>query len=544
MKNDAEALLKTPELQQENERLRQQNAKQQEQLSQLQQQLLHKDALIEHYLEQLRLLQKKQFGSSSEKNAIVPEQLSLFNEPEALADGKIAEPTIEEITYTRRKQKTTKEENLEDLVTEVVEHELTGEDLDCPQCGDSMTEIKVEERYEIKIIPAKVEVIKHRQHIYACANCQANDITTPFAQGRGYEPFLPKSSASAETVAWLLDQKYNLGLPLYRLEQNVQQQMGLNLSRQTMSNWILKTAELYVEPMFAEMRRQLLQQTHLHADETTLQVLNEPGRTAEQKSYMWMFRSGRGSPPIVLYDYQTTRASKHPVRFLEGFSGTLQVDGYAGYNQLQPKVRLAGCWAHARRKFTDVLDALPKGTDKTGSLAAEALKMITELYAVEAKLKEKRGDDLTTDAISAISEARQKQSLAICDRYFQFCKASKNRSTGNLRLAMEYSLNEEQKLRVFLENPVCEIDNNRAERSIKPFVMGRKAWLFSNTQRGARGSAMLYSLIVTAKENKLKIYDYLVYLLKRIPAGGFDCTDGWNQLMPWAEGLPDELRVK
>ena len=137
--------------------------------------------------------------------------------------------------------------------------------------------------------------------------------------------------------------------------------------------------------------------------------------------------------------------------------------------------------------------------------------MITELYAVEAKLKEKRGDDLTTDAISAISEARQKQSLAICDRYFQFCKASKNRSTGNLRLAMEYSLNEEQKLRVFLENPVCEIDNNRAERSIKPFVMGRKAWLFSNTQRGARGSAMLYSLIVTAKENKLKIYDYLVY---------------------------------
>ena len=537
MKNDAEALLKTPNLQQENEQLRQQNAI-------LQQQLLQKDALIEHYLEQLRLLQKKQFGSSSEKNAIVPEQLSLFNEPEALADDKIAEPTIEEITYTRRKQKATKEENLEDLVTETVEHELSGAELDCPQCGDSMTEIKVEERYEIKIIPAKVEVIKHRQHIYACTNCQANDITTPFAQGRGYEPFLPKSSASAETVAWLLDQKYNLGLPLYRLEQNVQQQMGLSLSRQTMSNWILKTAELYVEPMFAEMRRHLLLQTHLHADETTLQVLNEPGRTAEQKSYMWMFRTGRGSPPIVLYDYQTTRASKHPVRFLEGFSGTLQVDGYAGYNQLQPKVRLAGCWAHARRKFTDVLDALPKGTDKTGSLAAEALKMIAELYAVEAKLKEKWGDALTADAISAILEARQKQSLAICDRYFQFCKANKNRSTGNLRQAMEYSLNEEQKLRVFLENPYCEIDNNRAERSIKPFVMGRKAWLFSNTQRGARGSAVLYSLIVTAKENKLKVYDYLVYLFKRIPAGGYDCTDGWNQLMPWAEGLPDELRVK
>lgn len=537
MKSDVDSQPKSPDLQQENEQLRQQNAL-------LQQQLVQKDALIGHYLEQLRLLQKKQFGSSSEKNAVAPEQLSLFNEPEALADDKMAEPTVEEITYTRRKQKATKEENLEELVTEVVEHELSGADLACPQCGETMAEVKVEERYEIKVIPAKVEVVKHRQHIYACANCEANDIRTPFKSGQGYEPFLPKSSASAETVAWLLDQKYDLGLPLYRLEQNVQQQMGLNLSRQTMSNWILKTAELYVEPMYVEMRRQLLQQPHLHADETTLQVLNEPGRTAEQKSYMWLFRTGRGSPPIVLYDYQTTRASKHPVRFLEGFSGTLQVDGYSGYNQLQPKVRLAGCWAHARRKFTEVLDALPKGADKTGSLAAEALKMIAELYAVEAKLKEKWGDKLDETAVQAILTERQQTSKAICDRYFQFCKTNKNRSTGNLRQAMEYSLNEEAKLRRFLADPFCEIDNNRAERSIKPFVMGRKAWLFSNTQRGASGSAMLYSLIVTAKENKLKVYDYLVYLLKRIPVGGFAQAEDWTVLMPWSEGLPDYLRVK
>ena len=537
MKNDAATLSSAPDLQQEIEQLRQQNAI-------LQQQISQKDALIGHYLEQLRLLQKKQFGTSSEKNAVAPEQLSLFNEPEALADDKVAEPTVEEITYTRRKQKTTKEENLEDLVTEVVEHELSGADLACPQCGKDMAEVKVEERYEIRIIPAKAEVIKHRQHIYACANCEANDIRTPFKSGQGYEPFLPKSSASAETIAWLLDQKYDLGLPLYRLEQNVQQQMGLNLSRQTMSNWILKTAELYVEPMVAEMRRQMLQQTQLHADETTLQVLNEPGRTAEQKSYMWMFRTGRGSPPIILYNYQTTRASKHPVRFLEGFTGTLQVDGYAGYNQLQPKVRLAGCFAHARRKFTEVLDALPKGTDRFGSLAAEALKMIGELYAVENKLKEKWGDQLDDDALKAILTDRQQTSAGICDRYFQFCKANKNCSTGNLRQAMEYSLNEESKLRRFLDDPFCEIDNKRAERSIKPFVMGRKAWLFSNTQRGARGSAMLYSLMVTAKENKLKVYDYLVYLLKRIPVGGFNCSDDWAALMPWSEALPDVLQVK
>lgn len=342
-----------------------------------------------------------------------------------------------------------------------------------------------------------------------------------------------------------MDQKYNLSMPLYRLEQNVRQQMGLNLSRQTMSNWLMKTAELYIEPMVEQMHRQLLSMPHLHADETTLQVLNEPGRTAKQKSYMWLFRSGRGSPPVVIFDYQTTRASKHPVRFLEGFSGTLQVDGYGGYNQLQPKVQLAGCWAHARRKFSDVLDSLPKGTDKKGSLAAEALQMIGKLYAVEKKLKDDWGDDgLTQDAILAIQTARQNKSQAICDQYFEFCKTNKNRCTGKLREAMQYSLNEETKLHVFLDHPTCEIDNNRAERSVKLFVLGRKAWLFSNTQRGARSSAMLYSLIVTAKENKLKVYDYLVYLLQRLPVGGFENTEDWDALMPWSASLPADLRVK
>ena len=207
---------------------------------------------------------------------------------------------------------------------------------------------------------------------------------------------------------------------------------------------------------------ELLSMPHLHADETTLQVLNEPGRTAKQKSYMWLFRSGRGSPPCVILDYQTTRASKHPVKFLEGFSGTLQVDGYGGYNQLQPRVLLAGCWAHARRKFSDVLDALPKGTDKTGSLAAEAVRMIGKLYAVEKKLKDDWGDDgLTQDAVLAIRTARHTKSLPVCDQYFEFCKTNKNRCTGKLREAMQYSLNEEKKLRVFLNDPACEIDNNR-----------------------------------------------------------------------------------
>lgn len=535
------------QLEQKNAKLERKNSELLQKDAELEQKtakLAKQDTLIEHYLEQIRLLLKKQFGSSSEKNLVMPEQLNLFNEAETFADDKAQEPTIEEITYTRRKKKATKEENLEDLVTETIEHELVGDELSCPQCDQTMTEVKVEERYEVKIIPAQVEVIKHRQHVYACAHCQVNDIQTPFAKAPGYESFLPKSSASAETVAWLMDQKYNLSMPLYRLEQNVKQQMGLNLSRQTMSNWLMKTAERYIEPMVEQMHRKLLKMKHLHADETGLQVLKEPGRTAKQKSFMWLFRSGRGSPPCVIFDYQTTRASKHPVRFLTGFSGTLQIDGYKGYNELQPKVLLAGCWAHTRRKFSQVLDALPKGADKKGSLAAEALRLIGKLYAIEKKLKDDWAEELTQDAVWAIQDARQNKSRKICDRFFEFCKTNKNRCTGKLREAIQYSLNEEQKLRVFLSNPACEIDNNRAERSVKLFVLGRKAWLFSNTQRGARSSAMLYSLIVTAKENKLKVYNYLVYLLQRLTAGGFDNAKDWDALMPWSASLPADLYVK
>ena len=267
MKSEQQDTSNTLDLKQENEQLKRQNAALLEQL--------------EHYQQQFRLLQKKMFGSSSEKNIVMPEQLSLFNEAEITADEKIDEPTIEEITYTRRKAKSTKEENLEDLVTEVVLHDVDEAQKICPDCDIQMQEIKTEIRYELKIIPAKVEVIKHITPVYACNSCDGKDFSTNFAKSKDYEPFLPKSSASIETVAWLLEQKYSLGMPLYRLEEQVKQ-MDLTLSRQTMSNWLIKTAKLYIRPVYDYLYQKLLTQKHLHADETTLQVLNEPGRTAQQ----------------------------------------------------------------------------------------------------------------------------------------------------------------------------------------------------------------------------------------------------------------------
>ncbi|MDD2190793.1 MAG: IS66 family transposase [Eubacteriales bacterium] len=537
MENDSNHLINTPDLEKENTQLKRQNAA-------LLAQLKQKDDLLEHYLQQFRLLQTKQFGSSSEKNLVLPEQLSLFNEAEITADEKQAEPDIEQITYARRKAKRTKEESLEQLVTEEVLHDLDDAEKVCPDCDSPLKEVKVESRYELKIIPARVEVIKHRTPVYACNSCDGHNFKTNIVKSKAYEPFLPKSSAAIESIAWILEQKYAYGMPIYRLEQQARQ-MNLDLSRQTMSNWVIKTARLYIRPVYEFLRNKLLSQSHLCADESPLQVLNEPGRKATQKSYMWLFATGRGSPPIIVYNYQTTRASKHPVRFLTGFNGLLQIDGYQGYNKLPASIELAGCFAHARRKYTDILKSLPKNTKTKDSLAEKAIKMIGKLYAIERQLKEKyEGKQLDEPALKDIYETRQKHSKPICDEYFNWCRQNKNKTGGSLFNAIKYSLNEEKKLRVFLDHPICEIDNNRAERYIKPYVTGRKAWLFANSTRGAESSAMIFSLVITAKENKLKIFDYLVYLFEQLAANRYDLDMiDLEPLMPWSDQLPKNLRI-
>ena len=537
MGNDSNHLINTPDLEKENAQLKRQNAA-------LLAQLKQKDDLLEHYLQQFRLLQTKQFGSSSEKNLVLPEQLSLFNEAEITADEKQAEPDIEQITYARRKAKRTKEESLEQLVTEEVLHDLDDAEKVCPDCDSPLKEVKVEARYELKMIPARVEVIKHRTPVYACNSCDGLDFKTNIVKSKAYEPFLPKSSAAIESIAWILEQKYAYGMPIYRLEQQARQ-MNLDLSRQTMSNWVIKTARLYIRPVYDFLKHKLLSQNHLHADESGLQVLNEPGRTATQKSYMWMYSSGRGSPPVIVYNYQTTRASKHPVRFLTGYSGLLQIDGYQGYNKLPASIELAGCFAHARRKYTDILKSLPKNTNTNDSLAEKAIAIIGKLYAIERQLKEKyEGKQLDALALNDIYQTRQKHSKPICDEYFSWCRQNKNKTGGSLFKAIQYSLNEEKKLRVFLDHPICEIDNNRAERYIKPYVTGRKAWLFANSTHGAESSAMIFSLVITAKENKLKIFDYLVYLFEQLAANRYDLDMiDLEPLMPWSDLLPKNLRI-
>jgi transposase len=279
-------------------------------------------AKVNWLMEQFRLSQHNKFGSSSERVADGQEQLSLFNEAEVEAKPDLLEPTVETITYKRKKQQGHREAVLADLPVETIEYRLSEEEQICPQCNAHMHEMSVEIRQEIKIIPAQVVLVKHVRHIYACRPCERSEISTPVVTAPAPLPVIPGSLASPSAVAYIMNGKYTDSLPLYRQEQQLAR-LGVELSRQTMANWMIYGSDRWLSPLYDRLHELLLKRDILMADESTLQVLHEGGRKAENKSYIWLYRSGHYGPPIILYDYQTTRASKHPLHFLAGFKGYL-----------------------------------------------------------------------------------------------------------------------------------------------------------------------------------------------------------------------------
>lgn len=349
-----------------------------ERCAQLEQQVAELTAKLNWFMEQFRLSKKRQFGSSRERTEVLKEQqLLLFNEAEVEARPEEAEPDLETITYQRRKERIRREMNLEELPVEVVEHRLPEEERVCSCCGGPLHEMSTEVRQELKIIPAQVKVVKHVHYVYSCRRCEKEEVTTPVITAPMPAPVLPGSPVSPSLLSYIMTQKYEAGLPLYRQEQQFKS-LGIDLSRQTMANWVLHGANTYLTLIYDRLHEHLLKRDILHADETTLQVLHEPGREPTTKSFLWLYRTGRDGPPIILHDYQTTRAGKHPRRFLKGFKGYLHVDGYDGYNGLS-EVTLVGCWAHARRKFDEALKALPQDKRNKAVAAREGLEFCNRL---------------------------------------------------------------------------------------------------------------------------------------------------------------------
>jgi len=530
MKNVINKAVLTEQLQKENSELK-------DKVTSLQNEKAELLAKLNWFEEHFRLNQHRLYGSSSEKT-VNPYQQTLFNEAEALDAVKpsIPEPTLEEVTYQRKKkQKGQREEMLKDLPVETIEYKIPDEDQICDVCGGNLHEMSKEVTREIEIIPPQVKVIEHVRSVYACGDCEENETTTPIITAPMPKRALPGSIASPATIAHVMVQKFMFGVTLYRQEL-YWKQIDIEISRQTMANWLVLASSRWLSIMFIRMHCLLLQNDIIHADETTVQVLHESGRSADSDSYMWLYRTGRDGPHIVLMDYQTTRARKHPQKFLKGFKGYLCTDAYQSYEGI-PDIINVFCLVHARRKFDEALKSLPKEVSDKPCAAKEGLEFCNRLYSVEHKLK-----DVTS---KERYEGRLEKSKPILDDFYKWLKYQRPRITpkSTTGKAIAYCLNHWENLNAYLLDGRLYCDNNVSERSIKSFVISRKNFLFCNTPNGATASAMIFSMIETARANGVKPFEYLTHLLKTLPNVDVKDNSVLDSLMPWSENIPNYCKL-
>ncbi|MNZ81116.1 Transposase IS66 family protein [compost metagenome] len=442
----------------------------------------------------------------------------MFNEAEELAEATpdaAAEEAEEELVapLKRRGKRKPLPANLPrvEVIHDLPEHERTCE------CGACKQVIGEETSEQLEIIPMQVRVIRHIRMTYACKACEAAPVTADKPA-----QLIEKSLASPSVLAMLLTTKYADGIPLYRFEKMLARH-GIEVSRQTLARWVIQSGE-QLQPLLNLMRDKLLEYPVLHCDETRLQVLHEPGRDPTSQSWMWVQSGGPPQTPIVLFDYSTSRAQEVPLRLLAGYRGYLMSDDYAGYNAIaaQEGIERLACWAHARRKFIDAQKVQPKG--KTGR-ADMALNLINKLYGIERDLKE------ANDAERF--KARQQRSQPILDQLKAWLDKTQPQVATQTALgkAVNYLASNWSRLVRYVEGGNLPIDNNRAENAIRPFVIGRKNWLFSDTPKGARASAQIYSLIETAKANGQEPYAWLRHILERLPSAS--SVEDFDALLPW-----------
>jgi len=502
---------------------------------QIAERLVKQEALIAHYEEQFRLSQHRRFGASSEKTDYDGhEQQSLFNEAEVTADPTAAEPELEEITYKRRKKHGKDERLPADVPVEIIEYNLSDEEKICPECGEDMPRIGVETRDELVIIPATVTIRRHVKEVCACRKCRDNqEVSTPVVKAAAPPPVISGSFASPEAVAHIMCQKFVMAVPLYRQEFEWRRN-DVHLSRQTMSNWLIKCAEDWLEPIYKELKRRLIARDVAHCDESVLQVLREPGKSAQSNSYMWLYRTGSDAETaVVLFEYAPGRGHEYPMAFLSGFKGFLHTDGYEAYRKL-PDVTVVGCLAHARRKWDEALKAIPKEA-RIGTSAFAGLEYCNKLFRLERQFAKLSPDERL--------QKRQELARPVLDAFYNWLQNLNAAPQSLLGKAESYTLSQWPYIEHYLLDGRLEISNNRAERSMKMFAINRKNFLFAVSQAGAKSSAIIFSLIRTAIENNLKPFEYLAYIFRNAPALDIrNNPDDLAKLMPDSTSLPDNIR--
>ena len=503
-----------------------------EQLSTLQATVDRLTALLEEKEQIIRNQNRARFGQSSEKRTYLfcDGQLSLF---EQAGDG-ITEKTPDEanskqkavsVTAHTRKPKRTMEELCasipeEEIILDLPEQEkytADGRPLKCIGTDDVRIELVRE--------PSRVYKRVYRCRVYADPIAEAETGKADIRRPHVPAPLLPGSYASASVVTDIIVKKYADALPLYRQEQ-MWKRLGVDLKRNTMANWVIQTADTYLKPFSDAFLAELLRQAAIHADETVVQVNKEPGRDATAESRIWAYASTkRAERQIRYFRYEQSRKGACAEKVLGGYKGVVISDGYSGYGILSEATR-AGCWAHARRKW---VEAMPDGATKENALAAKGLEYCSQLFEVEQKL-EKLSDRERL-------EQRRLLSRPIVEEYYTWLQ-SIFKPAGKLKKAITYSLNQREYLCAFLDHGEIEISNNQVENAIRPIVVGRKNWLFCDTQAGANASVIIFTLLETAKANGLNPESYLNHLLTVLPerfaADPLAVTD---DLMPWNQEM-------
>ena len=479
-------------------------------------------------------LKRKLFGVKSEKMPCSVEQLSLFDEAEQECEPEL----LEEITYKRakKKQKGTLEIKLDNLEHVKEVYDIDEKDRICDICGTKMHRVGEEfVRHEVVYEPAKLYVKDIYRKTYECRNCRKRGKVVMLKAGTP-APVIPHSFTSPSVLSQVITDKFVNHMPLYRQEAEWKR-LGLDLSRTTMANWLIIASREYFIPIVNRMHEILVVEKYVHSDETTVQVLNEPGKPATSKSYMWVYSSIReSSKPIRIFEYKPDRKAENPQKFLENFSGTLISDGYGGYNNISGVVN-AYCWAHARRKFYEALPADMK--DVSDTLAYTGLKKIAKLFAIEKEIDTLPPEDKV--------KIRQEKSKPLVDDFFSWCADAQNKSLTRSKIgkAIQYALNLEKGLRVYLDDGLVPMTNSLDERNIRPFTVSRKNWLFSTSTKGADASASIFSLIETAKANRLSPFDYIEYILEIMPQIDIiQHPEKIDWFMPWSDQIKEEFGIK
>ena len=498
---------------------------------------------IDILTEEVRSLRTKQFGRHSEKNLVdAQDQLYIsFNEAEIVIDlyPVTQELEFEEIhpkAYKRgKKAKGKREEDLKDLPTEVVEHTMSEEELAQAFPSGKYKRLPDEVYKRLEYQPAGFKVTEHHVAVYAAEGNDDNESVIIRADRPA--DLLRNSVTTASLMAAVFNYKFVNSQPIHRMVQEFERQ-DVHIPTQNVCRWVIECSNRYLKRIYDRLKEKLFEYHVVHADETPVEVRKD-GRPAGSKSYMWVYRSGAlESNPFVLYDYQKTRKADHPREFLKGFKGYCLTDGYQVYHTIDRErddITVAGCWAHARRGFADVIKASPKDDpDLPESVAYKALQIIQTMYRYEKAYADKSAEER--------KNLRTRECAPLVDAFFAYLKAesqevAEKSKTGK---AIAYCLNQEKYLRVFLSDPMVPMDNNAAERGIRTFCLGKHNWYMIDTVSGAEASAIAYSIAETARANDLKPYEYFKYLLEEIPKHGeFEDRAFLDALLPWSETLPE-----